>query len=67
MIEELKARMENTTQSSSTFQAELSEAQNMLRVLEDDKKHLVSKLTIKEREIDDMGEDLRKLKRQLEV
>lgn len=67
MIEELKARMENSTQSSTTFQAELSEAQNTIRILEDDKKHLTSKLAVKEREIEDANEDLRKLKRQIEV
>lgn len=66
-MEALKARMENSAQSSSAVHGQLGEAQGAIRLLEDEKKLLSAKLTNKEKEIDELEEEMRKLRRQLEV
>lgn len=67
MMEELKSKMENSNSSNSNFQNELLESKNSCRLLEDEKQHLQSKLLSKEKEIEDLSDDIRKLKRQFEV
>ena len=66
-MEALKARIENSAQSNSTVNVQLSEAHSNVRILEEEKRSLSSKITSKEREIDELNEEIRKLRRQLEV
>lgn len=66
-METLKVRMESSAQSNSAIHTQLSEAQGNLRLLEDEKKALYAKLTSKEEVIGELEEELRKIRRQLEV
>lgn len=64
---ELKTTVENSNESNSNAQRKLTEAQASIRILEDDKVHLTSRLTQKDKEIEDLTEDIRRLRRQNEV
>lgn len=66
-MEALKARMENSVQSSSAVHEQLGEAQGAIRLLEEEKQLLSARMLKKEKEVGELEEELRKLRRQLEV
>ena len=65
-MEALKARMESSAISNATMNSQFAESREKIDVLETEKSLLVSKMASKDREIDDLYEEIRKLKRQLE-
>lgn len=67
MMMELKTKMENSNESSSTFQTQLGEAQASIRTLEDDRAHLQSKVSQKDKELEELNDEIRKLHRQFKV
>lgn len=66
-MQEFKSKMESSLNSNNTVQSQLNETQNLLRALENDKQHVTSKLLSKERQVEDLEEEIRKLKRKMEV
>lgn len=67
MMEELKNRIDSSSQTSSSYQKDLSDAKISLKVLEDEKCHLLTRIASKEREIDDLNEIIRKQKASFET
>ena len=65
-MESLKARMESSVISNATMNFQFAESREKINVLETEKSSLMSKISSKDREIDDLYEEIRKLKRQLE-
>lgn len=66
-LETMKMRADAIVQQNSTAATQLTVAQNCITLLEDEKRHLTGKLSNKEREIDDLHEEMKRVKRKLEV
>lgn len=67
MMEDLKARVENSNHDSSSLRAQLESSQQNIGFLTETKQQLLSKIVDKDKQIDSLNGDLLALKRRLEV
>lgn len=66
-LESMKVRMETTTHTNTTSSQKIAEVSSAITELEEEKQILQAKLRQRDGEIETLEEDLRKVKRQLEV
>lgn len=66
-MEELRSKIDSSSATSSSYQKDLCDTKLSLKVLEDEKSHILSKLATREREIDDLNNAIRTQKNAFET
>lgn len=66
VVSDLRERVETTSLVNSCTGRELEEIRSKVRILEEDKEHLLAKVARKEREIDNLNDELQQLGKQQE-